>query len=71
MLESDREISNRTDFTRARGKIGRNDLIKTSEKIQLYENIAKGAELFLDWWIMANNRLPVLKYKWESIFKSL
>lgn len=51
------------------GKIGQNDLIKTSEKIQLYENLSKGTEAFSDWWLMANNSLPILKYKWEQLFE--
>lgn len=50
-------------------KIRQNDLIKTSEKIQLYEKIAKSAEPFSDWWIAVKNDLPVLKYKWEALFE--
>lgn len=50
-------------------KITQNDLIKTSEKIQLYEKLSKGTEAFSDWWIMANNNLPILKYKWEALFE--
>lgn len=50
-------------------KIRQNDLIKTSEKIQLYEKIEKNAEPFSDCWIIAKRDLPVLKYKWEALFE--
>jgi DNA primase len=50
-------------------KIKQNDLNKTSEKIQLYENIAKNTEPFSDWWVTAKNDLLFLKYKWDMLFK--